>query len=107
MSVFLTLKITADPRAMEQYATDNGDKLRDVVDAAKRHGLIAHRFYGSDDGAAIMVVDEWPHRQSFEAFFAEQAPQIDAMLREVGATGQPEPTFWEELKTGDAYGWGA
>jgi hypothetical protein len=107
MSVFLTLKIPGNPQAMEQYATDNPEKLHSVVDAAKRHGLIAHRFYGSDDGTAIMVLDEWPDRQSFEAFFTEQMPQIEPMMVAAGATGQPEPTFWGELKTGDEFGWGA
>jgi hypothetical protein len=92
---------------MEQYAIDNSEKLRGVVDAAKRHGLIAHRFYGTDDGSALMVLDEWPDRQSFEAFFQEQQPEIQPMMEAVGATGQPEATFWEELKTGDAFGWGA
>ena len=107
MSVLVTLRIAGNPRVLEEYATDHGDELRDIVDAAKRHGLIAHRFYGSDDGTAIMVVDEWPHRQSFEAFFAEQMPRIEPMMRAAGATGQPEPAFWEELKTRDAYGWNA
>lgn len=107
MSVFLTLKVAGNPQAMEQYAKDNGETLKDVVEAAKRHGLIAHRFYGSDDGTGILVLDEWPDRQSFEAFFAEQRSQILPMMQAAGATAEPEATFWEELKTGDAYGWGA
>jgi hypothetical protein len=107
MSVFLTLKIPADPQAVEQWSKENPEKLKNIVGAAKSHGLIAHRFYGSDGGGNTMVLDEWPDRQSFEAFFAEQEPQIRPMMEAVGATGQPEPSFWEELATGDAYGWGA
>jgi hypothetical protein len=107
MSVFMTLKIPGNPQAMEQYATANKEKLHGVVEAAKRHGLIAHRFYGSDDGSGLMVLDEWPDRQSFEEFFQEQQSEIQPMMAAAGATGQPEATFWEELKTGDAYGWGA
>ena len=107
MSVFLTLKFTGDPQAMEQYARDNAETLQAIVDAAKRHGLIAHRFYGSEDGTAILALDEWPDRQSFEAFFAEQQPRIMPIMEAAQVTGPPEPTFWEELKTGDAYGWGA
>lgn len=107
MSVFLTLKIPGNAQAMEQYAKDNHERLTGVVEAAKRHGLIAHRFYGSEDGASLMVLDEWPDRQSFEAFFAEQEAEIRPMMEAVHATGQPEPAFWEELKTDDAYGWGA
>lgn len=107
MSVFLTLKFHGDPKAMEQYGKENPEKLKAVVDAAKRHGLIAHRFYGSEDGSALMAVDEWPDRQSFEAFFQEQEAAIRPIMEAARVTGQPEPTFWDELDTGDAYGWGA
>ena len=107
MSVFMTLKIPGNPQAMEQYATANKEKLHGVVEAAKRHGLIAHRFYGSDDGSGLMVLDEWPDRQSFESFFEEQGPQIRPMMEAAGATSEPAPTIWRELATHDVYGWGA
>jgi hypothetical protein len=107
MSVLLTLKFAADPQAMEKYAKDNTEKLQGIIEAAKRHGLIAHRFYGSDDGSGVMALDEWPDRQSFEAFFAEQQPQIAPMMEAAKVTGEPEATFWAEIPTGDAYGWGA
>lgn len=107
MSVFMTLNIPADPQALEQYAKDNPEKLTGIIEAAKRHGLIAHRFYGSDDGGGVLVLDEWPDRQSFEAFFAEQQSAIQPMLEASKGTGEPKATFWQELATGDAVGWGA
>lgn len=106
MSVFMTLKIHGDPQALEEYAKENAAKLGDILEAAKRHGIIAHRFYGSDGGGGVLVLDEWPDRQSFEAFFAEQQAEIGQMMQAAGATGQPEPEFWQQLSTGDAYGWG-
>lgn len=107
MSVFMTLKIPGNAQAMEQFAKEHPQQMTEIVGAAKRHGLIAHRFYGTQDGSGIMVLDEWPDRQSFEEFFSEQESAIRPMMEAVHATGQPEPTFWEELGTGDAYGWGA
>jgi heme-degrading monooxygenase HmoA len=107
MSVFMTLKIPGNAQAMEQYAKAHPQQMAEVLDAAKRHGLIAHRFYGTQDGNGVLVLDEWPDRQSFEAFFSEQESAIRPMLESTHATGQPEPAFWEELATGDAYGWGA
>ena len=92
---------------MEQFAKDNPETMKGVIGAAKSHGLIAHRFYSSDDGNGIMVVDEWPDRHSFEEFFAEQEPAIRPMMAAAHATGQPEALFWEEMTTGDAVGWGA
>jgi hypothetical protein len=77
-----------------------------IADKAKEHGLIAHRFYGSEDGQ-IMVLDEWPDPQSFQAFFEEMRGEIEPAMREVGATGEPEITFWRELETHDKVGWGA
>jgi hypothetical protein len=107
MSVIMTLRIAGNPEAMERYGKDNPGKLEGIVEAAKRHGMIAHRFNGSEDGNGILVIDEWPDRQSFEAFFAEKQADIMPIMEAVGATGQPEATFWHELATGDAYGWGA
>jgi hypothetical protein len=107
MSVMMTLQLAGDPKAMEEFAANNADKMQAVLEAAKRHGLIAHRFYGSDDGGRVMVLDEWPDRQSFESFFAEQEPEIRPMMEAAKVSAQPEPVFWHELATHDAYGWGA
>lgn len=107
MSVFMTMKMSGNPQAMEEWGKNNAEKMHSILEAAKSHGLIAHRFYGSEDGASILVLDEWPDRQSFEAFFSDQQSQIMPMMQSAGAAGQPQPEFWHELKTGDAYGWGA
>src|SRR4051794_21326042 len=68
MSVIMTLLINGDPAALEQHAASN--PIRPIVDRAVEHGLIAHRFYGSEDGR-VLVVDEWPDPESFGAFFEE------------------------------------
>lgn len=107
MSVIMTLDVTGDPKRLEQFASENKEKMQAVLEAAKRHGLIAHRFYGSDNGGGIKVLDEWPDRQSCESFFGEQQAEIGSMMEAAGVTSQPEPTFWHELATHDAFGWGA
>lgn len=106
MSVFMTLSVEGDPKALERYASDNTDKMQAILEAAKRHGVIAHRFYGSDDGRRMMVLDEWPDRQSFESFLKEQQSEIGSMMGAAGVTSQPEPVVWRELATHDAFGWG-
>jgi hypothetical protein len=107
MSVIMMLQVAGDPKAVEQFASDSPGRAQAIMEAAKRHGIIAHRFYGSDDGGSVMVLDEWPDRQSFESFFREQASEIRPMFEAAGVTAQIEPTFWRELATQDAYGWGA
>ena len=107
MSVIMTFDVTGDPKKMEQFASENKEKMQAVLEAAKGHGLIAHRFYGSDDGGRLMVLDEWPDRQSFETFFREQQAEIGPMMEAAGVTSQPEPACWNELATHDSFGWGA
>jgi heme-degrading monooxygenase HmoA len=108
MSVIMSLDVTAgNPKGLEQFASQNKDTMKAVLEAAKRHGLIAHRFYASDDGSRVMVLDEWPDRQSFESFFREQESQIRPMFEAGGVTSEPQPRFWHELETDDQFGWGA
>jgi quinol monooxygenase YgiN len=107
MSVIMTLQAAGDPKGLERFAADNKKMMQETREAAKRHGLIGHRFYGSEDGRSLMVVDEWPDRQSFESFFREQESELKPMFEAGGVTAQIEPKFWRELATQDAHGWGA
>jgi hypothetical protein len=104
MSVIMTLQAKGDPAALEKMAGENPEGPRGIADRAKQHGLIAHRFYGSDDGR-IMVVDEWPDAESFQRFYAQEREQIEPMMRAVGVTEEPEVTFWRHLETHDEVGW--
>ena len=104
MSVIMTLSLDGDPAGLERYASENQDRLEAIVERAKGHGLIAHRFYGSDDGR-IMVVDEWPDAESFQRFFEEAQAEIGPIMEAAGVTGQPQPSFWRKLETHDDYGW--
>ena len=104
MSVIMTLRTSGDPKKMEEIANSDPEMIRGIAEDAKRNGLIAHRFYGSDDGQ-IMVVDEWPDPESFQRFFAANADKIQPMMAQVGAVGEPEVTFWRKLDTKDDVGW--
>ena len=104
MSVIMTLWGRGDPEKLEQYAAEHKDGMQAILDRAKEHGLIAHRFYGTD--GQIMVVDEWPDPESFQRFFAEAEADVGPMMQ-AAATGEPEITFWTKLETGDDVGWDA
>lgn len=104
MTVIVTLRLNSDPKRLEEIAT--ADRMQPIVETAKSHGLIAHRFYGSDDGQ-VMVIDEWPDRQSFQTFFESTQDQIGPLMQDAGAQSAPEVTFWEKLETHDDVGWGA
>jgi hypothetical protein len=106
MSVIMTLRIEGDAKKLEEHVAADPDAMRDILDHAKKHGVIAHRFYGTDDGK-IMVADEWPSPEDFQAFFEHMGPQIQQLMAAAGVTKEPEVTFWRKLDTGDDLGWGA
>jgi hypothetical protein len=104
MSVIITIRVSGDPKRLEEYAAAHRDTMAAILERAKANGLIAHRFYGSDDGE-IMVADEWPDPQSFRSFFEENRPQIAPIFAAAGATSEPEVKFWRKLETHDEVGW--
>jgi hypothetical protein len=106
MSVIMTLVAKGDPGALERLAERDPDAIRGISQRAKDRGVVAHRFYGSDDGR-LMVVDEWPDRESFESFFGDERDRIEPLMQEAGVTEQPQVTFWRKLETGDEIGWDA
>jgi heme-degrading monooxygenase HmoA len=106
MSVIMTLRASADAAKIEASAADDPSRMQAIIAKAREHGLIAHRFYATDDGE-IMVLDEWPDAESFQAFFAETEDEIGPMMAGADLQGEPEISFWHELNTNDQFGWGA
>ncbi len=104
MSVLMTLRAQGDPQELERRAAQNPEGMRAITERAKEHGLIAHRFYGSEDGQ-IMVVDEWPDPESFQRFWEAMHTEIEPLMREVGVTAEPEVKFWRKLESQDEVGW--
>ena len=104
MSVIMVLQMDGDPAKFEEYAAANPEKMSGIRDRAVERGLIAHRFFADDNGH-VLVVDEWPDRETFEGFFGETQQEIGPMLQEVGVTGEPQPQFLRVLETHDKYGW--
>ena len=105
MSVIVTLRASGDPAAFEEQVAAQAEAIGRIMDVAKRHGLIAHRWYGAD--GEFMAVDEWPDAESFRAFFDEAQPDIRPVMQAAGVTSPPEVTFWRTLETNDEVGWGA
>ena len=104
MSVIMTLRARGDAAELERRAAENPEAMHAITERAKEHGLIAHRFYASEDGQ-IMVADEWPDPESFQRFFESMRSELDELMQAVGVTAEPEVTFWRLLETHDAVGW--
>jgi quinol monooxygenase YgiN len=104
MSVIMLQLAKGDPRRLEEYAAQNRELIQEIVAQAKAHGLIAHRFYGSE--GQILIADEWPDEESFVRFAEAAGSQIEPMFQAVGASVE-RYTIWRKLETHDEVGWGA
>ncbi len=98
MSVLMTLRVTADAKAIE--STDAAT-LQAFAERAKSFGVISHHFYGN--GSEVLVVDEWPDEQSFHKFF-QSSPDVSQMMERAGVTAAPTPEFWRRLDVNDSVG---
>ena len=104
MSVIMALRLEGDPAKFEEYAKAHPE-MAGIKDKAVERGVIAHRFFGSQDGKHVIVVDEWPDAESFQQFFSEHEEEIGKLTQDAGITGGGEPEFWRVLDTPDKHGW--
>ena len=101
MSVIAILRVKGNPADLERYAAGpGGDVMRRIADAARGSGATRHRFAAGDN--EILVVDEWPDEQTFQAFFTSQ-PEIADVMRDGGAQGAPEIVFYRVMDTPDQF----
>ena len=102
MSVMMGLRIAGDAARIEQALTRDPERLETISQRSKDAGCIHHRFFANEAGGDVLVVDEWPDRESFLRFF-ESSPEIGEMMGEAGVTERPTPVFWRELDTPDKF----
>ena len=79
MSVFMTLRIKADPSRLQEVMASNDARWQAVNSRAKELGAIHHRFMAGADGTEILVLDEWESAEAFQKFF-EASDDIRAMM---------------------------
>jgi hypothetical protein len=95
------LRIPGDPADLERYAAGpGGDVMRRISDAAKAVGAVRHSFAGGEN--EVLIIDEWPDEQTFQAFFNGQ-PEIADVMRDAGAQGPPATTVYRKLNTPDQF----
>src|SRR3954447_26772424 len=100
MSVIMALRLKGDAAKFEEYAKAHPE-MAEIKDDAVAHGVIAHRFFGSVNGDEVIVVDEWPHPESFQQFFAENERRVGELMAGAGVEPAGDPEFWRVLDTPD------
>jgi hypothetical protein len=101
MAVMMIMRVQGNPEDLERYAEGpGGDVMRRIADAGRAAGGNRHCFAGGDN--EVVVIDEWPDEESFHAFFANQ-PDIADVMRNGGAQGPPQISFYRVLNTPDQF----
>ena len=100
MSVLVTLQVRGDTDRFREFVANEGETLRQIAEDARSRGCKHHRF-GVGDGFVI-VVDEWDSADQFQQFF-QGNEQIEDVMRQSGAQGEPEITFAEAIETPDQF----
>jgi hypothetical protein len=99
MSVLMVLRVSGDPKAVEAY---DAAAIRGVSDRGRAAGATKHRFF--TNGSEVVVVDEWPDRESFQRFFDAET-EIAQIMASAGVTSQPSVEFFERMDVDDAIDW--
>jgi hypothetical protein len=100
MSVYMSLRMQADPARLEEAARENQDTLLAIADRAKGQGCIHHTFAARD--SEVIVMDEWESEEAFQRFF-EADPDIPSLMQKAGVSGEPEIKFYRPLRLGDEF----
>jgi hypothetical protein len=99
MSVIVIARFTGNPADLESYAAGpGGEVMKRIGAAAVAAGATRHVFAAGD--GEVLAIDEWPDEQTFGQFFASQ-PEIPEVMRDGGAQGAPEISFYRKLDTPD------
>jgi heme-degrading monooxygenase HmoA len=98
MSVMMLMKVKADPAKLEEVSKANPERMTSILEHAKEHGAIHHRFFGGD--GEVVVIDEWETQEGFQAFFGHDE-QVAQLMQDAGVTSEPEISFYSPLDTGD------
>jgi quinol monooxygenase YgiN len=100
MSVIVVTKFDAPASALEEMVNGrHKETVLQIREAAVAGGCIRHVFAEDTDGK-LMVVDEWPSQEAFQAFFANQ-PAIQQLAADAGVTSPPTTTTYRILDAPD------
>jgi hypothetical protein len=96
----MILRAAADPDNFEQYANANAELMRRIAGDGRAAGATRHAFAGGD--GEILVIDEWPSAEAFQAFFDSQT-EIPGLMQAAGVQGAPQISFYRKLDTPDEF----
>jgi hypothetical protein len=101
VSVVVIARFTvSDIGKAAEWAKANAEVPEDITAYGKSLGQIGHRIV--TDGKDLVVIDEWPDRDTFNTFFAG-AKRMGEFLTGAGIIGEPEVTIFDALELPGAF----
>jgi heme-degrading monooxygenase HmoA len=100
MSVVIIAKLHVDPAKLEELFMSRKDVFQSVSERGKSAGAVHHQFLAGD--GEVLIVDEWPTAEAFNAFFSSQ-PEIEGLMAEGGVQGPPEVSVYQVMESPDRF----
>jgi len=100
MSVLVVTKFDVPASTLEELVKGrHRETVMQLREAGVAAGAIRHVFAEDTDGK-LMVVDEWPSEEAFQAFFGSQ-PAIQQLMADAGVAAPPTTTTYRVLDAPD------
>lgn len=91
MTIVVTVRIAATPEQVRRADELCPGLYEQIIELARRHGLLSHRRVYSD--TAVLDIDEWESAEGREAFRAVALPLVQR-LGEARGTGPSTSETW-------------
>ena len=97
MSAIIITRYRGDTSRFDEFLQSHRVAFSDLARLKRSKGCISHRYLaGSDE---LLVVDEWPTVEQYEAMWAADQPEVLRLVTEAGlaAADPPEVSYYHSL----------
>jgi hypothetical protein len=101
MSVIVMTHVPGQVTDFERVVKEYADTFVAVSVEGKAAGAVHHCFVEDTDGS-LLIIDEWPTEEAFQAFFGSQE-DIPKLMAAAGVAGPPSTTSYRIIDTPDRF----
>jgi hypothetical protein len=101
MSVIVMTHVPGQVADFERVVKEYADTFVAVSVEGKAAGAVHHCFVEDTDGS-LLIIDEWPTEEAFQAFFGSQE-DIPKLMAAAGVAGPPSTTSYRIIDTPDRF----
>ena len=101
MSVIVMTHVPSQIADFERVVKEYADTFVAMSVEGKAAGAVHHCFVEDTDGS-LLIIDEWPTEEAFQAFFDSQE-DIPKLMAAAGVAGPPSTTSYRIIDTPDRF----